>query len=314
MPDRKVDAVPSDKTKTDNIINNMERKMFFILRTQTADFYTTFDQQMQMYLMKLPISNAKNIVSNLLSDKVIYVGRNTTASKNGIYGGASLSNNKLVAIILELNNLNINPETGESTDIDSCVFVSYQQYIRAGVYTQFKLIRNDKKLHGLILNWLFYVYMRLIGSRNIFSDKQKDLLKLVINYFFYRFMLNYDHNRAVEFAYLKDNKKDLYKEFQSEFELFKKYKNGQDIFKAMKDVKILNGQVSTLIIDAIKKFQICGYYTITSSLDSVIGAMVITLYPIRYMNNLLVNEQLQKQVETIMIKYCKKMKIAPLNR
>ena len=200
-------------------------------------------------------------------------------------------------------------DTGETTEIDSCIYTIYQQYLRAGIYTQFRTVKDDWKLHKLVLQWLYFIYMKAIGSNNIFSDKQKDLLKLLLYYFYTRFCLFKDHHLAIDLACKHSKLDELYNEFKAEFELFKRYTVFNDIFKAIKDLKIVNTSVSVMIMDCIKKFQINGYYTITGTIDVVISGSIISLYPVRFVSNLFVNSNIQKSIEKIVLKYCKKVKI-----
>jgi len=300
-----------EKNSKNELLAQLEKKVAVILRTSSNKLiYDTFDNNLQTYLLKIPNSNCKKIVSNLLTDKRIYIVSNISKSKNGVYGVVLLSSaDKVGGVGLEATNLNIDIKTGETPDIDNCVYCAYQQYIRAGVYTQYNSLKADWELHKLVLQYLQLVYMRAIGGSTSFNDKRKNLLKLVLYYFYIRFGLNKDHPLAIERAYQQTDLEDLYKEFKQQFDLFKRYTSFNDIFKAIKDLGIVGTtSVSTMMLDTVKKYTIGGYYAITSTLDMFISTAVATLYPLRYLTNLQVNANLQKKIENKALAYCKKIK------
>lgn len=298
------------KDNTDPLVKLEKQVVIYYRKGSNTLLYENFDREFKTYLLKLPNSNCKKVVTRLINDKYVYIVSNINNSKNGVFGIVIVTpSNKIGGVGVESNNMNIDIRTGETPDIDNCIFDSYQQHIRAGVYSQHKAIKNDWDLHRLVLKYLYYVYLKIIGSRNIFSDKQKDLLRLALYYFYIRFALFKDHNLALEKAYKLTKLEDLYKEFKTEFDLFKKYDNFADIFKAVKDLKIVgNSTVSSLILNAIKLYTIGGYYAISSTLDMFVSTAVVSLYPVRYITNLQVNPQLQKEIENKMLSYCKKIK------
>ena len=107
--------------------------------------------------------------------------------------------------------MGVDTDTGLTSNIDSCYYASYFEFIRAAVITHEKEIIKDEKVHKFACQYLMLLLMRLVGSGVNLTDKQKLFLNSIIVYFYYRFMLMENHHKAREMV-LKDLNPDMKKE------------------------------------------------------------------------------------------------------
>ena len=308
-------VVTKSKSNHDDVpLQTKEFNITYIKRNSKSKLlYDTFDTEYNNYLIKLSDTQCKKVCNLLSTKKKTYLGyKPKTTQKTYTFGSASISSSKkLRAIILDVNDLDINVGTGETPNIDMCIYITYFQYIRAAIYTQFVDIKNDKSYINLIIQWLISIYMRGFKFSPLSSLKEKNLLRITVAYFFHRFGLIKEHSLALELALNSYDKLDAAKEFKSEFDLFKKYKSMVDIFKAFKDVNIISGNetIANAMINFIKHYQIYGYYNILSSSDVIIATCIVSLYPTRQFSNMLIDKQLQTKIEKLTNQYTKKVKL-----
>jgi len=298
-------ATDSKSTRLPTIVG--EQKIFIAIPKKDKrilDLYSTFYGNLSTYLMKVSNSPAKNAVKKLIDRKLIYVGRNINASgKNGIIGRTvRFSNDRLAGIVVDIVELDIDPETGETLHIDQVFYASYYQFIRSAVLIHMKKVKDDLKLHSYLIKYLYYLTLKIIGSNTSLTNKQKLNLELLVSYFFYRHQLNFNHIQSKENAINSlspENKKLLDNSIDILLNRLEKYEFMKDIFKGLVDFNIINETPATLIMKSLMQFKLTGFYSITTTVDYLIAACITSMYPVSFLHNTLVSRDLQVKVEEI---------------
>lgn len=155
-----------------------ERRMSVI--SSLDDFgkgiYDKFFEQIGTYLEKIPSSDAKSAVKKLYDRRLVFLGRDVTVpGKNGIIGSFVINKTKFAGVVLDTVELEIDFETGDTSNIDYCLYTSYFEFIRAVVTIHSNVVKHDRKLHELCIKYLFFICLRLIGTNVSFSTKQKEI-------------------------------------------------------------------------------------------------------------------------------------------
>lgn len=293
---------PQDKNLP---ILNLEKKL--TLRANINDeankiLYDTFYNALELYINKVPNSSAKAAVQKLCDRKLIFIGRSISPGKNGLLGIWTGNNDKLAGVILDIIELEISPINGETDNIDSCFYAIYFNFIRAAVSLNMRDIRNDKKLHDLINKYIYYLCLRLIGMNVNLNNKQKDFLKILSSYFFFRFLLNLVPKLAQENAF-KGIDKEVIKEVTPLMSRLDKYDSMKDIFKALIDFGFTTESPTSLMVKALSKLKLTAFYSFTSTLDYVIALAIVSKYPMPVLSNAMISNDLQTQIEKIIFKY-----------
>lgn len=270
--------------------------------------YKTFYDYLTTYLVKISSPNVKSMVDSLVSRNLIYIGRDINSpTKNGVVGTVVFVNGNLGGVVLDTVELDIDTYSGETDNIDSCIYASYFLYARAAViYNKSYIIKNDE-LHNAAIDYLVMMYMRLIGANSYLTDKQKVFLRFVCSYFYRRFLVGIRHPKSVEdsISYVNSEYADECLNFKSRLE---KYTRMKDIFKAMTDYMITQETPSMLMMKTLQKYNNMVFYCLNSTLDYLLGLITISKYPASFSQTANINAQCQQTVETIMIKYMKKIK------
>ncbi|MFW5799508.1 MAG: hypothetical protein ACOCV8_01735, partial [Spirochaetota bacterium] len=109
---------------------------------ETLPIYNRLNEDIKLYLSKLPNSIAKKIVNDLYNRDKIYIVTSTSKTETGVISRAFMDN-KLMGIGLISNELDIDLKTGESSDIDECIYAAYQGMIRASCVLFQDKIKKD---------------------------------------------------------------------------------------------------------------------------------------------------------------------------
>lgn len=270
--------------------------------------YITFNSMINVYLSKLPNNNAKKSVETVMQRDLVYIARSIQPQKNGILGGVAIdTQNKVAGLLIDSIDLGINFITGTISSPDEIIYGIYFQYIRATVLTQINSIRSDKELHKLMIKYLKGILLKAIGKTAYLFDKQQDLLDVLVAYIYYRFQLGRLHEESAELASI--GHENLKEELKDLFKVASKYKNCNDIFIGLTDFNIISEPPNKIIMDSIQMFKLAGYYSITTSLEYLIGFSILSKYPVDFFRNGLVNIKLSDAIENhIIMKYSSKMK------
>ncbi len=287
----------------------IERETSVITRTsgKNREIYNTFDENFELYASKLASSLCKEKAQYLIQHKRILLSKTLDSGKNGIVGTIIIRNKTLYNVLLDIYDLGINIRTGETNNIDECIYASYFQYLRGVIIINYDMIQRDIELLNLMIYLIQLILLRVIDVSYNLMDKQKDILEIVIKYFINRFYFGHKHPESVTYAFL--NNKQYVKELKSTVELFRKYNKFADILKALIDVKLSRKQLSVTIIKCIKLFGITGYYCLTTSIDYILAGLVCAKYPTRFLTRFNTDMKSHILLEKSLSKYFKKTKI-----
>jgi len=283
-----------------------EQKIFIAIPNEekTKQIYKTLYNNLETYLIKVPSSPAKTAVKKLIDRNIIYIGRNISSNgKNGIIGRVQRTNtNRLAGVVVDIVELDISPTTGETIHIDQVFYTIYYQFIRAAALIHFKTIKDDKRFHQYLIKYLYYLNLKIIGSSTSLTNKQKINLELLVAYFFNRFQLNFNHiqsrDNAIE-SISSENKQLLDDSINILIDRLEKYLFMKDMFKGLVDFNIISESPATLIMKSLMYFKLTGFYSITTTIDYLIATSVVSMYPVSFLQNVLVSKDLQSKIEDI---------------
>lgn len=282
-----------------------ERRQVYIykhsVRESNQKIYNEFNQDINMYLLKLPPTNARKSVESVMKRDLVYIAKSVHPQKDGILGGVAIDQqDNILGLLVDAVDLNIDFSTGRTGSPDEVIYGIYFQHIRSIILTQIDRIRNDDSLHKMIIEYLKSLILRVVGKTVYLSDKQKDLLHILSSYIYYRFQLGRLHDESVEKS-LAGNK-ELKEETQDAFSIASRYKTPNDLFIGLTDFKIIIEPPNKIIMNAIQLFRLAGYYSITTSIDYLIGFAIISKYPVDFFKNGLTNSKLIDNIENRLIK------------
>jgi hypothetical protein len=284
-----------------------ERRVLRMVRKTNEAIYTDFYDNLNTYMMKVPASLAKEAVSKLVDKRLIFLGKDLDSSKNGIIGTLIINKNALAGVVLEVSDLEINPQTGETPNIDECFYASYFEFIRAAVLINRDKIRVDKQIHELCVHALYYIFLRLLGKDIQFTETQKQSLQIIVTYFFYRHEMSETHSLSVEKA-LTGVPKDLAESIRPELDKLDKYKTMRDFFSALVDMRLITDSPNKYIIFSLRKLNATGFFSVFTSLDYLISMIIIASYPVRFIGINTINTTIQNKLERLMFSYINKVK------
>ena len=301
----KYDPKLFNDSSVNQVLLTKEKNIMAIYRNdQSKELYTNFDGQLQSYLAKIQNTNIKTYISNLLSKTNIFIG-NSVGKGDIIYSRVLLSQNKLGAIILDSTLLDIDIETGDTPSIDNCVYAIYLSLIRAGLLINRDDIIKNMDIHKLVSSYIYLIFLKTIGQKMIY-DKQKKLINMICIYIYFSHFLLYKQGPILtimksEFGDLFD--KPLLQEFST---LIKptKYSHIKDIPNVLIDLNIYNDSPSKLYLELLRLFGNIGFYSLISSLDLLIGMIIVSKYPSElFSKNTLTSIKLHDGLETLVTKY-----------
>ena len=204
------ESIPALKYDKDAAVLDGSRPIFEAV-------YKIFYQNLSNYLLKIPTSPAKTAVQELLERNLIVLSQ-SISGKSGVTGVFSAtSGGKLQAIALDISELNIDPRSGETPNIDNCFYASYLHYVRSAMALNALQVKKDEDLHDLVTKYYYYLMLRLLGKNVVLNEKQKLFLELVTTYFYYRFFIGQPHPLALE-STIKDQSKEVIIETKDIFE------------------------------------------------------------------------------------------------
>jgi hypothetical protein len=287
----------------------IERETSIIDRTKgiNQEIYDNFDTNFELYVSKLSQSLCKEKAYYLIQNKRILLSKTLDAGKNGVIGTIIIRNNSLYSVLLDVFDLGISVRTGDTNNIDECVYATYFQYIRAVVIINFNVIKQDTELINNMIYLIQLILLRIIDKSVNLMDKQKDILEIVIRYFINRFYFGHKHPESISYAF--ENNKNYILELKSTVDLFKKYSKFADILKALIDVKLIRRRLSVVILNCINMFGITGYYCLTTSIDYILAGLICAKYPTRFLTKFNTDMKTHILLEKSLAKYYKTTKI-----
>ncbi len=273
--------------------------------------YQNFDQELNSYITKIPNEVVRSIIVDLLNKKMIFCGQ-LAVHQNGITGTIlfNSSNNDLIAIVVEMNNLEIDITDGTITRTSDVVYTIYQQYIRAVVLANSSQITKDEELINLTERYFNYLIIKIL-KLSYLSEKQRILFDVTTSVFFQTYYLNINSNIALERALTK-HCPDKFKEEISGMisaDRMKRYTKFNDLFSAYYDNKAILDDPNSNIRKFLQGLRLYGYMFISSTIDYLLSTACASKYNFGIIVPCFVDNKLQSHIEDIIIKkYSTKLK------
>ena len=295
-------------TNQDNEIANklLASEMSMDLFPSETFNYENLYSDLKLFIRKMPRNQITNTVSTILNNNGIFAGKHTTRQEVPIYSGALVTtDNKIAGIVLSVNELDINEDTGETDRIDDCVYATYHGAIRGSLKCFERDVRNNFDLHKLCITYLYNLLLRNLGKAQTFSQFKLNGIQIACSYLYFRHYLEYNHSSALSRTSRLFGDvigKETFKEYQSSMEIISRYKSMKDIGKVLIDLNIVSTNPNQILLSIIQNADIKFFYTILSSLDFLIATIIITKYPSNlYVNASVVNTNLQNAIENVVV-------------
>jgi hypothetical protein len=228
-----------------------------------------------------------------------------------------VTEDSLSGIVIDIKDLDIDIKTGETKNIDDCIYAAYYSFLKAAVILNKSGIKADKKLQEMLAQYLYLLILSTLDSKaTINTPKQKFFVKIICYYAFYRYFIKETYSSTVKkLTKTFEENKEYFDEFKDRFKDIEKYDSVKDIPKMLIDTKTLILDPNMFIISLVKKFKQYGFYSILGSLDFFIAFVVTCKYPFElFTPNSSMNNEVQNKIEETMIPYMKKVKFTPFNR
>ncbi len=315
MPDLNKTFQPSffSDTEVNKILSEDEQKIYILFRDKdNASIYDTFTSDFGQYLSKMPNNVVKINCQNLLNKNLIYLGIAKIKPDNVVVRPLVTTDHKLTGMVLDSQQLGVDPTTGSSNSIDECVYATYFGLIRSAVLINKSALRQNKDLHKLLSTYLYLLFLKAIGSDKIYSDKQKALVHMLSIYIYYKHYLKERHNyiiSIIERDYGKFIGKEYLEEFLPTLDKMANYTSVKDFPKMLIDAKVINESPNILTMSLLRMLKPMGFYCLIGPLDYFIPLVIITKYPVEFIGSKVPsNDKIQNAVEEIMVDYIDKIK------
>lgn len=295
------------------ILKESEQKVAIIYKTkESASIYSTFNEDISTFLMKLPSGYVKEQVQNIMNKDLLYLGL-AVQKINSIFARLLITNEeKLAGICLLASQLGIDVENGTSDSPDECVYAIYFELCRAAVLLNKSAIRQDKDLHKLLSTYVYIVLMKTLGPDKVFTEKAKTFVHMVAIYLYYRYYLKEKH--AYVLTIIERDYKDFLdekavKEFLPTLDKMSMYDSIKDFPKMLIEMKLYQESPNNFILTLLRSLKPIAFYSFMGSLDYLVALAVTSKYPIDLLSKkAVVNEKIQNSIEEIIVKYMNQIK------
>ena len=296
-----------------NILKTEEQKILVLYKDKkNTSLYSTFNDDFSTYLSKLPNNNVKQQNQNLMNKDLVFLSVAKIKPDNIFVRILTTIENKLAGIVLDTQQLDIDPITGSTDSIDNCVYATYFGLVRSAVLLNKDEIRQDKDLHKLLTTYLHLLLIKAIGIDKIYSQKSKNFIHILAIYIYYKYYLKEKHSyilTIIERDYESFIGKDDIAEFMPMLEKMQGYNSIKDFPKMLIDAKIWNESPNIIIVSLLKMLKPIGFYCLIGPLDYLISLAVVSRYPTDFFSKkCLVSDKIQETIEKIMIGYIDKIK------
>lgn len=294
-------------TDINSLLSVDEQKILTLRKGENAEIYNTFQQEFSSYLAKMPNNIVKETGRNLLNKDLIFLGIAKIKPDNVVVRSFLTAANKFAGIVLDAQQLGIDPTTGSSSSIDECIYATYFGFIRATVLLNKTEIRQNKDLHKLMSTYLYLLFLKAIGSDKLYSEKQKTLVHILSIYIYYKHYLKERHAYILTILqrdYENFIGKDSIEEFLPIIEKMQNYTSLKDFSKMLIDAKVVNESPNVVTLSLLKILKPIGFYSLIGPLDYFIALVIITKYPVEFIGaKAPTNDKIQNAVEEIVSKY-----------
>jgi len=283
-----VDSSPVGMIEKDTLV--------LIKNKESEEIYTNFFNKLTVYLSKIK-NQSSSICSMLLNKDVIYLGMLSKAN-NAILGTYATEGDKISAIVLNVNNLDMDFKTGELYDPENINYIIYFQFIRAITEIFSKDIERNTELNNLLIEYISYLFMKNL-KLPMLNDKQIELLKFIVGVMYYKCYYKYNDVLSIEKCESLISK-DYYSEFKSSIKNsnITKYSEIKDIIKLLAEFKITFEPPNQLLYNLLLSIKTIGVLLITSDIGNLIACSILSQYPCDYYSPLFINRTSQSKIES----------------
>lgn len=306
FPSRHFDNSPVSDVFTTGEINIL----WYDKDDENRSMYSAFNENFKLFLTKMQTGYVKKYVEFVFNKDLVFVG--ISKIKNPVFSRLlTTETNKVAGIVLDGDDLDINFRTGETPNIDDCIYATYYSLIRSAVILNKDVVSRDKELHKNLAIYLNQIFLRSLGKGTIYNDKQKNAILIACIYIYHRHYLQQRHLAAL--SLLKRNYKNIVDkntldQIYPALESTSKYSSISDIPKILIDLKIISTNPNIITMNLLKNLGTAGFYDLIGSLDVFIGFVVLSRYPTGlFPRTAIVSDKLHKNVEEIMVKYLNKV-------
>ena len=293
---------------TNSPLAKYEKKMFAMPQNNGNKLiYSKLYTDLRTYLSKISNPNIVKYCTNLLNKNIVFVGRDVSNSTTNIYGAFSLDSNKLGIITLDSVELGINPSTGESSSINDILYMMYFLLVRSVVAINFIEIKNNP----VIITHVKSYYIKLIKKKlnlNNLSGENQAILTFLVSYFFNKFILS---NVGAYRLSLKEIPEKYHYIIEAKIAtkriVLDKYSDFRKLFTALYDFDIITDSPNKILSKMIISLKLINFIYLTSTLESIIGMMVISQYPTTLTEMCFVTEADQIPVEKELFQYLNRL-------
>lgn len=298
----------NDSPVTD-ILKAKEKSIILLSKSSSDEntkIYNNFNEMFKTYLDKLPNNNVKKYVLDVFNRDLIFIGA-TSSHKNDAVFTRIFIKDKLAGIVLDSKVLDINLFSGDSPNIDDCVYAVYFGLCRAATLMNQRDIRNNLDLHKVITAYIYILLVKALGQNTVYNDKYKTAFHIACIYSYYRHFFKEKHTKTISII-KRDYKdivpEDMLKEFLPSMDNVSRYDNLKDLPKILIDLNVYNGTPQNVILSFLKLLGNNGFYNLIGSLDQLIGMIVVSKYPTDLFNkNVSVTDKIHDTVEKIIVKH-----------
>lgn len=305
---RLFDVKKFNESPFNDVLITKQQNIAVIFRSvEHKTVYATFDELFSTYLSKLSEGNVKKYVTNIYNKNIVFMGLSNSPKNEIVFTRILLDDsNKLCGVAIDSNSLDIDINTGETDNINDCVYAVYCGLIRSAVFANKDTIVKNKDLHKLMTTYLYRLLLTSLDQGSIINNKQKNFINIVGIYFYYKYFLNQKHPMIL--SILRKDYKDFFEgdleEIIPSLETISKYTTISDIPKALVDLNLYNGNPSKIYITLLKKLGPTGFYSLLGGLDQFIAMAIISLYPTElYPKTTLTVEKVHISIEEIIVQY-----------
>jgi hypothetical protein len=295
------------KTQMDSSPVGMIEKdtLVLIKNKESEEIYKNFNDKLSIYLSKIK-NQSSSICSMLLNKDIIYLGMLSKAN-TAILGTYATEGEKISAIVLNVNNLDMDFKTGEIFDPENINYIIYFQFIRAITEIFFKEIERNTELNNYLIEYLSYLFMKNL-KLPMLNDKQVELLKFIIGVMYYKCYYKYNDTLAIEKCESLISK-DFYDEFKTPIKNsnIPKYSEIKDIIKLLSEFKITFEPPNQLLYNLLLSLKTIGVLLITSDIGNLIACSILSQYPCDYYSSLFINRVSQSKIESIISNFYSKV-------
>jgi len=288
----------------ENYFKTSESRVYLYNPKEYVTVYKTLYEELRIYAEKLSPSISSKLVRYVLENKIVYLAKSQGISIP-VFSCILHENNKIRGILINVGEVPINLETGQSYDISKTYYAVYNAIVRIlAVYFHSK---PGDKLDDVVLPYYKAICLYCLLKAVPETDKTVDLLDSVITFNYY---IKYYH--LMPSSALKQLSADKQKLVENN--LLAQKPTG-DMLKSLPicvslalPVQVTPGQIHSLLI---KELGVRGHLYLFSMFDTMVSYLVQGDKG-RFFKTLdIFDEQKAKKIEEVLCPVYKKVPLQP---